>query len=200
MPSSTIWIVSARGGAPRQLTNAGAPPGGHGSVVWSPDGRRIVFATYDIGLSEVWSVSPKGDDLKRLLGGNRQFFDPVFSPDGRYLFLSTAWGNFCLWRQRLSSITGLPEGELTQIANTGVALARYLTIAPDGKRVAYSSLTLNDNIGSVALDTNSYEAAGESRLLTQDTNYRKSNQYFSPDGKTIVYSVWRMGTDDEIWL
>jgi len=200
MPASTIWIVPARGGAPRQITKAGAPPGGHGSVVWSPDGSRIVFVTYDIGLSEVWSISPKGDDLKRLLGAKKQFFDPVFSPDGRYLFLTTAWGNFCLWRQRLSPITGLPEGEMTLIANTGAALARYLTIASDGKRVAYSSLTLNDNIGSVTLDTKSYEAAGESRLLTQDTNYRKSNQYFSPDGKTIVYSVWRMGTDDEVWL
>jgi Tol biopolymer transport system component/DNA-binding winged helix-turn-helix (wHTH) protein len=200
MPSSTIWVVPARGGAPRQITKAGAPPGGHGSVVWSPDARRIVFATYDIGLSEVWSVSPKGDDLKRLLGGKKQFFDPVFSPDGRYLFLSTAWGNFCLWRQRLSPVTGLPEGEMTQIANTGAALARYLTIAPDGKRVAYSSLMLNDNIGSVTLDTKSYEATGEPRLLTQDTNYRKSNHHFSPDGKTIVYSVWRMGADGEVWL
>jgi Tol biopolymer transport system component/DNA-binding winged helix-turn-helix (wHTH) protein len=200
MPQSTIWIVPARGGVPRQITKAGAPPGGHGAVVWSPDGRRIVFVTYDIGLSEVWSVSPKGDDLKRLLGANNQFFDPVFSPDGRYLFFTTAWGNFCLWRQRISHITGLPEGEMTQIANTGAALARYLTVAPDGKRVAYSSLMLNDNIGSVTLDTKSYEAAGESRLLTQDTNYRKSNQYFSPDGKTIVYNVWRMGTDGEVWL
>jgi len=200
MPPSTIWIVPARGGAPQQITKTGAPPGGHGAATWSPDGMRIVFVTNDIGLSEVWSVSPKGDGLKRLLGGKNRFFDPVFSPDGRYLFLSAAWGNFCLWRQRLSPITGLPEGELTQIANTGAALARYLTIAPDGKRIAYSSLTMINNIGSAPLGANSHEATGEPRLLTRDTNYRKNNHNFSPDGKTIVYNVWRMGADDEVWL
>src|SRR5262249_34777005 len=77
MPPSTIWIAPARGGAPRQVTKTGAPAGGHGAATWSPDGKQIVFVTYDIGLSEVWSVSPKGDDLKRLLCGKNLFFDPV---------------------------------------------------------------------------------------------------------------------------
>lgn len=199
MPPSTIWIVPALGGAPRQITKIGAPSGGHGAATWSPDGSRIIFVTYDIGLSEVWSVSPKGDGLKRLLGGRNHLFDPVFSPDGRYLFLSAASGNFRLWRQRMSP-DGLPEGEMMQIANTGAALARHMTVAPDGKRVAYSSLTMSSNIGSAPLAPNSFEAAGEPKLLTQDTNYRKNNHNFSPDGKTIVYNVWRMGADDEVWL
>jgi Tol biopolymer transport system component/DNA-binding winged helix-turn-helix (wHTH) protein len=200
MPPSTIWIAPASGGTPRQLTRAGEPRGGHGAATWAPDGKRIVFVTYDIGLSEVWAVSPKGQGLTRLLYGKRHYFNPVFSPDGKYLYLSTAWGNFCLWRQRLSSITGLPEGEMTQIANTGAALARYLTIAPDGKRIAYSSLTMSNNIGSVRLNPDSNEAVGVPKLLTQDTSYRKNQHNFSPDGKTIAYNVWRMGGDDEVWL
>ncbi len=200
MPPSTLWLVPARGGEPQQITKIGVPDGGHGAPAWSPDGRRIVFVTHDIGLSEIWSVSPKGDDLKRIRQGQSHFFDPVFSPDGKYLFFSTASGNFRLWRLRLTADTGLPAGELVEIANTGSALVRHLTIAPDGKRLAYSSLTLINNIGSAPISPTSHEAQGAPTLLTQDTNYRKNQHAFSPDGKTIAYNVWRMGADGEIWL
>lgn len=200
MPPSTIWIVPAHGGAPQQITKIGVPSGGHGAPTWSPNGRRIVFVTHDIGLSEIWSIAPNGADLKRLTEGKASFYDPVFSPDGKYLFLSSASGNFHLWRQRISPVTGLPEGAPTQIANTGAALARHLTIASDGKRLAYSSLTMANNIGSTPLDPNSHEALGEPKLLTRDTNYRKTQLNFSPDGKTIAYNVWRMGADSEVWL
>ncbi len=200
MPPSTLWLVPARGGEPRRITKAGAPPGGHGAPAWSPDGRRIVFVTHDIGLSEIWSVAPNGEDLKRVWHGQKHFFDPVFSPDGKYLFFSAASGNFRLWRLRLAADTGLPVGEPIEIANTGSALARHLTIAPDGKRLAYSSLTLINNIGSVMISPDSNEAQGAPTLLTQDTHYRKNQHAFSPDGKTIAYNVWRMGADGEIWL
>lgn len=200
MPPSTIWIVSARGGAPRQITKPGAPSGGHGAATWAPDGKRIIFVTYDIGLSEIWAVSPNGQGPTRLLRGMNIFFNPVFSPDGKYLYFSAAFGNFGLLRQRLSPVSGMPEGEMTQIVNTGASLSRYITIAPNGKRLAYSSLTMNNNIGSVRLDPGSNEAAGEPTMLTQDTSYRKNQHNFSPDGKTIAYNVWRMGGDDEVWM
>jgi Tol biopolymer transport system component/DNA-binding winged helix-turn-helix (wHTH) protein len=200
MPPSTIWIVPSRGGAPQQITKVGAPSGGHGAPTWSPDGRRIVFATYDIRHSEIWSVASNGTDLRRWTAGEASFYDPVFSPDGKYLFLSSASGNFHLWRQRISPVTGAPEGAPAQIANTGSALARHLTITPDGKRLAYSSLTMTNNIGSAPLEPNLCEALGEPKLLTQDTNYRKIQFNFSPDGKTIAYNVWRMGADSEVWL
>ncbi|HWQ34703.1 MAG TPA: LpqB family beta-propeller domain-containing protein [Blastocatellia bacterium] len=197
---STLWLIPASGGTARQLTQPDQPAGGHGAPAWSPDGRRIVFVSYNIGYSALWSVAPDGSDLKLLQQGSALFFDPVFSPDGKYLYVSTASGNFRLWKSRISPVTGLPEGTAVEIANTGNALARHLTIAPDGRRIAYSSLVMSNNIGSVMIAPASGEAAGEPVLLTQDTAYRKTSQSFSPDGRTIAYSVWRMGADGEVWL
>jgi Tol biopolymer transport system component len=197
---STLWIVPSRGGAARPLTRKGSPSGGHGAPSWSPDGKRIVFVTYDVQKSELWSVSPDGKGLKLISGGLAHVYDPVYSPDGKYLYASVGAKNFLLWRIRISPVTGSPIGEPVEIINTGAALARHLTIAPDGKRIAYSALNLANNIGSVMVSSQTSDAAGEHTLLTQDTNRRKTSPNFSPDGKTIAYSVWRMGAGGEIWL
>lgn len=196
---ASLWIVPATGGTPRPLTQPGQPGGGHGTPAWSPDGKRIVFISYDIGTSAVWSIAPDGTNLKLWRDANTLFFDPVFAPDGRHLYLSTASGNFRLWQVALDA-NGLPTEPAIELANTGNSLVRHLTIAPDGKRLAYSSLTANSDIGSVPLAPITQQAANAPTLLTRDTNFRKTAQAFSPDGATIAYSVWRLGADGEVWL
>jgi Tol biopolymer transport system component len=111
-----------------------------------------------------------------------------------------ASGNFRLWKVPLSPGAGSPAGEPLEVAHTGVALARHLTIAPDGKRIAYSALTMTNHLGSVPISPASHEATGPPVLLTQDTSYRKLMQTFSPDGRQTAYSVWRLGNDGEIWV
>lgn len=200
MPPSTLWAVPANGGAPRPITQVGKPSGGHGAPAWSPDGKRIVFVTNDIGLSEVWSVSPDGNGLQRLGESNANFYDPVYSPDGNYIYLSAASGNFRLWKVGVSPETGLPTGERLELANTGAVLARHIAVSPDGKRIAYSAMTMTNNIGSVTLAPRSLAPSGLPRLLTEDTNYRKLMHTFSPDGRQIAFNVWRQGADTEIWV
>lgn len=200
MPPSTLWIVSATGGSPRQLTQKNKPTGGHGAVTWSPDGKRLVFVSYLVGRSQLWTVSSQGTDLELLSVGTGSFYDPVLSPDGNFLYVVTGGGNFQLLRQRISTETGQVLGEPEAVANTGAALARYLTIAPDGKRLAYSSLMMANNLGSVAVAPATGEAVGAPVFLTQDTNKRKLSPVFSPDGKTIAYSLWRAGAGGEVWL
>ncbi len=90
LPPSTIWTVSSQGGTPTQLTQMGSPPGGHGAPSWSPEGKRIVFEADDFLNSSIWSVSVKGNDLKRITDTTYAgASDPVYSPMERAYTTST---------------------------------------------------------------------------------------------------------------
>ena len=197
---STIWIVPAGGGTAQPVTRKNYPPGGHGAPAWSPDSKRIAFVSYLPGRAEVGTVRTDGSDFQSLASGLPSLFDPVFTPDGSYVYWTMGAGNFKIWRRPISLKSGTPNGAAEEIANTGAALARYLTIAPDGKRLAYSSLMMANNIGSIAVSPETGEAKSAPVLLTQDTNRRKTSPSFSADGSRIVYCMWRAGGPGELWL
>jgi len=199
MPPSTIWVVPLQGGQPRQITKAGIPPGGHGSPCWSPDGKRIVFVTSDISLSEVWSVTDAGQDVKRILHGKR-FMDPVFTPDGQYIYYGAATRDrYGLWRAPIDPASGDPRGEPVEIKDTGSTTFRNLAVSGDGKRLACSAVSMNNNLWSVPVSPRSGEATGAPKALTSDTSFRKSWPMFSPDGRRIVFNGIRLGASTDLW-
>ncbi len=86
-----------QGGGPRQLTRGNF---NHGSPVWSPNSRTIVFAANrtakadEKNINDLWSVSvlsgakakPKGGSaLKRLTRRKGPAVAPSFSPDGKWI-------------------------------------------------------------------------------------------------------------------
>ncbi|HEY9283900.1 MAG TPA: hypothetical protein VIP46_10640, partial [Pyrinomonadaceae bacterium] len=201
----------ARGGEPRQITRAGSPPGGHGAPVWTPDGRRIVFYSYDTNMAEIWSVAADAGDAVRAgpgghllqLARNAQpFSDFVFSPDGKFaycagIFDGAAYG---LWRVPVSPETGGPAGDPVKIEGTGATPIRYLSISADGRRIAYSTQSLTSDIWSVAVAPRDGSAAGAPFPLFEDRSLRKTNPSFSPDGRRIAFGVWRLGVPTNVWL
>ncbi|MGI8783714.1 MAG: protein kinase domain-containing protein [Acidobacteriota bacterium] len=199
MPPSTIWTVSLQGGQPRQITKAGIPQGGHGSPCWSPDGKRIIFVTSDISLSEVWSVTAAGQDVKRILQGQR-FLNPVFSPDGQYIYYSASSRDRSgLWRAPIDPASGDPRGQPVEIKDTGPTIFKNLAVSGDGKRLACSAVSMNNNLWSVPVSPRSGEATGAPRPLTRDTSFRKSWPMFSPDGRRIVFNGLRLGASTDLW-
>jgi Tol biopolymer transport system component len=202
MPPSTIWIVPALGGTPTQVTRPGAPPGGHGAPAWSPDGKRIAFVAISMGFAGTWSVLANGSEPQRLLGTGYQsyIYDPVFSPNGRAIYFS-GWANngWGLFRVAISP-TGRALGEPERIKNTGQALYKHLNFSADGKSLAYSAVSIASNIWSVRYSLSRNEAEGPPEPLTRDTKFRKLCPVFSPDGKTIIYAVWEVGSEPELWI
>jgi Tol biopolymer transport system component/predicted Ser/Thr protein kinase len=205
LPPSTIWIVPSQGGTPRQLTQVANPPGGHGAPSWSPDGKRIVFDTYDLRVSGIWSAAISGAELRRVTRVTDDTFityDPVYSPDGSHIYFAKVSGNsiFGLWRVRVSAETGELLGEPVEVANMGATRPRVLTISKDGKKIAYGAVSSSSNIWSLSVSPSSHEAIGGPAPLTRDTSLRNSTPAFSPDGQKIAFIVWRAGTKPDIWL
>jgi Tol biopolymer transport system component/predicted Ser/Thr protein kinase len=196
--NTTLWTIASQGGEPKQITQVGNPPGGHGNPSWSPDGRHITFTTYDPANTEAWSVSVAGDDLKKIAPG----IDSIYSPDGKYIYF-VSFGrqslDFGLSKIQLSA-THEPLGEPVQIASAGTARLKRLSISADGKKISYGALTLKSNLWMIPLSVRTNEATGPALALTHDTSHRNSYPVISSDGRRIAYYVVRVGSSADIWM
>jgi acylaminoacyl-peptidase len=83
-----IFIVSAEGGTPRQLTDGDFDHGG--PLAWMPDGKRIVFpanrrddAEHHPVESELWAVTVASGELEQLTDRSGPDRGAVISPDGK---------------------------------------------------------------------------------------------------------------------
>lgn len=203
LPPSVLWAVPVAGGAPRPLTEVGRPSGGHGAASWSPDGRRIAFASYDRTTSEIWTVPAAGGDAVKVTEGSGQCYDPVWGADGASILFpcwSETW-NVGIYRRKVSPATGRPSGPAEELASFGVAGAgwvKQLAISRDGAKLAYAGLNMSSNLWKVPVDARG-EAAGPESAVTRETG-RNSRPAVSHDGRRIALSRWRAGTNQDLWI
>lgn len=90
------FVVSAEGGAPRQLTGGNLPYGGFegslggGRAVWTPDSKYLIFSAnlrpdyeYDPLNTEVYELSLADGQVKALTNRKGPDNSPALSPDGK---------------------------------------------------------------------------------------------------------------------
>lgn len=198
---STIWRVPAGGGEPRQLTRPGDPPGGHGTPSWSPSGRRILFGSFERRSSSIWSVEAVGGAPTRVAALELRIFDPVWAPDGGqvvYVALIET-GSYGLFSVRVSPETGAPLAAPVQIAALGPGTARHPALSADGRRIAYTALSMPSNLYALPLTPEGDAPAGRPRPLTAETG-RNVRPAFSRDGSRLVFERWTPGSNADVWM
>jgi len=194
---STIFVVDADGGNPRELTRAGEPIGGHALPIWTPDGRRVAFTVFDATPGhEIWTTNVESGARTRLHAG-KGFYELAFAPDGSALY--AAGGEALIVRLPFDADSGTVTGPATYIPVPGVPGARGLTISPDGGKLAFAGLALDSQIWAQPIEPDG-TPAGAARALTTDTIRRTSMPAVSPDGSKVAYTSMRRGEPPTIWV
>jgi Tol biopolymer transport system component len=162
-----IFVVSAEGGTPRQLTSGEYNHGGQ--LAWTPDGKAIVFAAnrqedwiYDPMEAELWSVDVASGELTQLTDRIGPDTGPVISPDGSKLaylgFDDKKMGyhsnQVYVMDRRSGSIDILGEEldrQIDDVQWAGSSSRLYIQYEDQGDTLI-ATLTLNGKIGNVARD------------------------------------------------
>ena len=108
----TIDLVDGEGRRPTEV--AVSPVAAIVTPCWSPDGRRLAFATVvepsrtaarnaggaASGGQDVWTVDADGSNRQRLTDGSGSNLMPFWGGDGRVYFVSDRDGRECVWSVR----------------------------------------------------------------------------------------------------
>lgn len=160
-----IWTV-APGGTPRRVTS-GRTEGFYGLAVASD---RIIYASTENQLSDLWSVNEKGTNIRRLTH-NGGFF-PSASRDGNLVaYVSGEGGTLHI---RLMNADGGHQKQLTEGEGES-----YPCISPDGCWVVYSPR-------GNARNTLWKISTGGGRPVQLTTEGIAIKPVISPDGKKIA--------------
>ena len=162
-----IYVISADGGAPRNVTNH---PADEVAPSWSHDGRWLYFASDRSGRYEVWKMPTDGGSAVQVTraGGGKVFE----SPDGKYVYYTkgAASGTMPLFR---SPVDG---GEEVQV----LPRASYFAVTTKG---VYFNSGVSSERTIQFLDT----ATGKVRTLATADKY-PMHPCASPDDAYILWS------------
>lgn len=141
---SRLYVADLRTGESRRVTQSDE---GEFQPGWSPDGRWIVYVSWDaVNAGHVWKVSAGGGAPKRLTKVPAYYSDPVFSRDGATVYALTS-SNFERMQlqeevtpRRFPELIRIPAagGEAETLFRAGVG-ARRPFLTKDASRVFLST-------------------------------------------------------------
>ena len=190
-----IWVTSALGGTPRQLTETGGEP------AWSPDGSLIafqsgasgeIFSSRSMPPSTIWIVRSHGGTPKQIsqagkpAGGHSS---PSWSPDGkRIAFESSDYVFSTIWTMAIdgSDAKRIVTGN-EPIYSADVRYIYFLNWHSGG----------SGEFSRIALSPSGDPVGEPTTVLQPGTGTTVGAPTISRDGKTIVYSGRR--TVSSLW-
>jgi dipeptidyl aminopeptidase/acylaminoacyl peptidase len=89
---TNLWLVSAKGGTPRELTNS---PKHDRHPRWSPDGRQVLFESDRSGETQLWIIDIGGGEARQLTTISTEAGTGIWSPDGKAIaFVSAVYPEY----------------------------------------------------------------------------------------------------------
>jgi TolB protein len=177
-----LWAVNVSTGEKRLLISGDGVQGN-----WSPNGLRIAYwAVHQGGQRDIWTIPASGGDPVQVTRHGAVDWNPVWSPDGRYLyFVSDRGGSMNLWRVPVDERTGHVQGTPEPVT-TPSAYSQYPSFSRDGRRLAYVQLINRVHLQEVGFDAESGNTTGPRHWVMQGPRLIK-NPDLSADGEWFVF-------------
>jgi TolB protein len=193
-----LYVMHADGKNVMQLTRSN--PGGFPTLafddkpVWSPDGKKIAFASQREGNNHVYAMDASGKNLQRLTPkGKHIYVDPVWSPDGKKIALrryerTGMRGELCVMNADASGLK-----RLTALGNSILYHGQH-SWSPDGKRVLFCDSRDHVAKPGETSPNNSFlyvmdpDGRNVKRITDTPSDPDLLRPAWSPSGKTIACS------------
>jgi serine/threonine protein kinase len=180
---SELWTINVASGERRLITEGDAL-----QPSWSPGGHRIAYWSRpkETGRGDdIWTVAPDGSKPVQVTNDRPIDWNPVWSPDGKYLyFSSTRGGSMNVWRIPIDEQTGTVLGQ-PEAVTLPAASAQHLSFSADGSRLAYVAQEMTRNLKKVNFDPASRKIIGEQAWITKGS-LQLWFPDLSPDGEWLV--------------
>jgi eukaryotic-like serine/threonine-protein kinase len=183
---SPLWVVNLETRQKRKIFDGDAV-----QPAWSPHGSRIAYwaVVGASGQRDLYTIPAAGGPPVRVTEDKALDWDPVWSPDGRFLyFISDRDGNMNVWRVPIDESTGKVRGAFQPVTQGATGGARDLSVSADGNRLVYGSAVTRQNIQKYSLDPSGEKAVGEPVWITRGSEVVVYPEP-SPDGQWLAYQL-----------
>lgn len=192
---SQLWMIDLKS-RQRQLISEGDAL----QPTFSPHQKRIAYWSRPdrYGQREhIWTIPVSGGESVAVTDGSSTDLNPVWSPDGRYLYFSSnRGGSSNIWRVAIDEDTGMVSGNAEAVTSMGANTSvLYLSFSQTGE-LAYSAQADIRNLRRISFN-HAQGAVGKPVAVTEGS----LQLWFpdvSPDGEWLT--AYSMGQQRHIYL
>ena len=169
------------------------------SLAWSPDAKLLAYvkgnlnwrAIANVAPSSIWIVSADGGEPQRVTTEDALNVSPAWLDSRHLLFISNRDGPRGVYVVRVGPKGARGEPRLVP----GIADPHSISYSTAARRLAFSKLTVSQNIWSYPLDRTATASIREGRPVTTGNTLIEQHDV-SPDGRWIAYDGNRRGNMD----
>ncbi len=204
--AGSLWRQKIDTKVAQQLTDG---PGYDYQPDWSPDGRNVVYCSYQKDAVELWLLDLTTGKTEPLTSGGAVNVEPRWSPDGKQIvFVSTSYNKrFHIFRAEVRN--GKLENVTRLTGETKSPLPRYYysvfdhEINPvwsrDGKEILFVS-NRGHIYGTGGFWRMRAEPGAEAREIHYEETTWRARPDFSPDGSRMVYNSYLGRQWHQLWV
>ena len=190
-----IYVVNENGSGLRNMTRT--PTQDESDPSWSPDGRRIAFATAEAGdsFTSIFVINSNGSGRRKLFRGGVWQRSPAWSPDGRRIAFSQCTdlvnGDCSHARIVVVGADGRGLRVVSRPSETEWMVDEKPAWSPDGKSIAF---TRTPSFAMNTIWTVGANGARQHKIL-DDQSAAEHSPSWSPDARLLAYATDYLGPD-----